>query len=1196
MPSDRTVLKNLSPPMGGTKVIERKTVFHSRLPIYVFFDFYIQKSKISRRHNKCPTKTQSLLSRNTWESILLKPVPELPSNYISLEESRNSDFTSVSHNQRDGDGDEIMTTENDLAELDDMSDFDSYNKKDDDDDVENHNTILVYHSSFSINSGPTIPMASRILSACVIKSKISRGDDTLMLYLANGECLLIKFQNTPQRTHSFYIVEKTIIPVPRQWTPKHIVISNKNDVIIISSEKVGQVWDIVYSKKNLPTIRHRFNITGESFLNFSTVSVSQNQDAFLTTNYASDIVQLECLNNFGQESEAKRLVRYMKNTFETPLIILPLESTHGALLLQQTGYSVKPVSFFIGGDDMESHTCSYPAQKTTFRLNSTYIPQRMISTTQFDNPTGATHDQVLISTSNNYVYVLDVYYDAKRHTYTSSMKPLFKYKHTMSFFKFEVRDDMLYDFIFANEMGITESKIVKIVEDSGRPILKTVTTIWSEIHPYPMMDFAVVPSPYCKRSIEDQPQEFWALTGVSANHSLMSIKRGYKGKQLSTNTEKIFGAEKVFALKDNHVWVSTRACNYIYRFDVIDKVYRKAAELLPNSAVIHLQYHQSVLLAITSNCICLIDSNYDIVECMEFPYQVTLATSLNGTVTIIYLDEAMNSCIAAFEILISITENVSSPSPINPISLNIVLNNDQQPTCLKMFQDHNRKACLFVGFADQTCLMSIIENGEFTEPIPLSLDFGGENKIRKEHQSLVSEVLFKPYDIACIDEIKNTYILTSIDGEFLITNIAANDKNKAGKTFVTQQRVKVSDESPLDIILSSKPGLVYLKGKFVWRLDVDKSRYPLKVLFEDSACFPISCCAFDSETRNLVLVKNHVLTLAKISDGIDSVVKSRRIGITCMKLHYFSYYDLLVMIPMPDLTPSPPLVFAESRAMRFLKDLEIGKCFMPDEKALCLCEWRVKRSGSVYVNLVVGGRSENGGFIKVINISKDGSSYSVKCTSTFKEDGPITHLECLNLKDDSLIFGSFDNNIVKYACNISEESQKMSRKEIVLSVNDPIKKFSINVKPKSLLIDVYIVIRTNYIVKAQYYESISAAFFMKTDICSDFSSDILNLDSEVNILADFHHQSLTIKHNLSSELGALDVGYFPRLAAINSPLPWIPLSKRTMPQFKNFLTVGLNGEVDYYEVREERREDNGQSDSDKGDPLTSDANSDTLYI
>ena len=119
---------------------------------------------------------------------------------------------------------------------------------------------------------------------------------------------------------------------------------------------------------------------------------------------------------------------------------------------------------------------------------------------------------------------------------------------------------------------------------------------------------------------------------------------------------------------------------------------------------------------------------------------------------------------------------------------------------------------------------------------------------------------------------------------------------------------------------------------------------------------------------------------------------------------------------------------------------------------------------------------------------------------------------------------------------------------------------------------------------------------MKTDICSDFSSDILNLDSEVNILADFHHQSLTIKHDLSSELGALDVGYFPRLAAINSPLPWIPPSKRTMPQFKNFLTVGLNGEVDYYEVREERREDNGQSDSDRGDPLISDANSDTLYI
>lgn len=82
---------------------------------------------------------------------------------------------------------------------------------------------------------------------------------------------------------------------------------------------------------------------------------------------------------------------------------------------------------------------------------------------------------------------------------------------------------------------------------------------------------------------------------------------------------------------------------------------------------------------------------------------------------------------------------------------------------------------------------------------------------------------------------------------------------------------------------------------------------------------------------------------------------------------------------------------------------------------------------------------------------------------------------------------------------------------------------------------------------------------------TEFCSDGLISGDDTLITSNFNKESIIISsiHNeLAIDRSTHHIGYIPRLTFINSFPPWVSIKDRCNYEEQNFLTIGLNGQID----------------------------------
>ena len=1146
-----------------------ETLIYSRLPNNAFFDFSISHSVKNIENMEMDVgSTHGLLSKDQWSSIFgnSNSVIAQTENYKTVSKELN-DLKAKENDKYDENGDYIMQNEI----FDDFSDFDSYN-----DNFKNlvtgkkrEVTVFVYLSSFSIDEF-FYSLPCTVEASAVIKGTTDDDDDTLLLSLISSKILLIRFsyERNIQSFKPYVVFEYST----NAGHLSNILVSDKTDTVFFIHENVVESFKIHYNNKRIPFLLKHYNIP-ENVINATLLKISSTEEMLVYSSHEkNNTLSINGIQNLEDVNKLLRNKFSMKNTFEVPLNIIPLNASRSVLFLQESGYTIKHMNFFTGGEDTENHKAKYPDTTTKFVLNSYYIPKKKISVKGSDKLSIDVylHDQVLISTSHNRtVFLLDIFYDTQKHTYLTKMTRLLKYKHTVSFFKFEtIENTSNFSFIFANEMGVTESKIVKIVVENDIPILRPVTADrWSSLYPYPMIDYKIIDASNDTLPIEANESEFWALGGQESNNSIFKIKNGCTGKIISTiKSADAKPQSKLYPLKGDLIWVSDGKSNKIYKYNSVENTLVLEVDVPIEGKVIVLEYIGDKLCLISTRHMILFDAVLNIVKKFEFPDKCITAVVAGNTVSILKYSKITDTYgIVIFEI----AEKSDTQVTFNNISFRDDQNNFKNLSMLKFVLINNVKY-LFIGFIEG--FINIFkQNGNKDEMVKLFTT----DKLKQDMNDGVLKLktnIFKPHDITCLNS-HDLYILTSKEGDYSFLKIKGGQLNDITDWSVLGT-FKLSDKNQIDIIKTNNNDIL-LKSDYLWKLDIKSSYYPKRVLFcDDFDSGIISCCKFNGSNgaaNEIALLRYNDLSIVAVSNTTGTLVKSKKLNSKSMRMVPLSN-GLIMLIPIPGVVKqADPIQFFDYKRMKLLKNGEsINKLFEEDAIPLCGCEIAIDKFEQKYYYVAVGCiKKKTEGCLKIFQILKNKTTKDVEVkplTPVIKTESPITDLKCI-LEDRLRLFLSSNCDILSFSI---ESGEKFLIDQDVFNYHgtEPIKKFEI-VQQNSKLekvpfyTDLLVTLRNNTVMKLRYMHTLNDTTNDK--IIPEYRcSDIICNNHTDFIVADYQKGTLSLCNQQLVKYSEINVGYTPRLSLIKAYPPWIPTKNRSLKNSYRFVAVGLNGEVRLY--------------------------------
>lgn len=1147
-----------------TEITYKKTLLYSRLPSYIFHNFKINtlrngdgsinNTRYTELQDDTPEQDLYLKSED-WELLLGKETLQ-----------RQFEFSATQHDQLDPEGDSKMA--------DDICD-DTF--KPFLDQEANYVTIMTYYNSFSIDNGPSISLPSLILSAGVLKATDLSQEDTLVLHLATS-LILIRFLTSGNGTFEPYVVYSRKFQNDEKST---LLISSRNNSVALCFSTWGVMWyKISYDANGVPTIKHIGN-NGymNSIIGQCMVPVTASNDALITYSVRGGILYLKAIQGTHTHSTAHE--NMMKNNFPIPIHTIGLPETSGVLLLQENQYTIQSLGFCLTGDESGNFTFAYPELPGgNFKLNSFYVPQKKIMTSfSFDGFSEDLykHDQVLVSTTNNNsVYVLDVYYDRKRHTFTSTMNRLFKYKQVVSLFIFEPVNDSTFRFTFGNELGLTESKTASIVTENDIPILKNVKEFWSEINPYPIFDYELIPSSGIRNSIENPSHDLWAIAGGDSNHSIMNFKFGLIADKIQSN-QKWYGIDRLYSFQvedidDLFVWASGDSRSNLLQ---VKSSPEKGEEFISfnleqfvSEPFLSLEYFdKNTQLIITPKKLFLFSmKNLKVILHLKLPSECLLASSYDNTVAMIYKEE---STMKTDFVVFNLSQNYE-------LELVEIENPTFTPNLVSMLQfiQISGTTYLFVGDFNGFCFLFKKERNiffSFVRKFELKMDYY-ENHAKLEF--LLPQYILVPYKIHQLNE-TNNFIVTSRGGDYMIINLLFS---VGDCTLNTLQSVKLGDTGEVTIMPSNDPHIIYLSCSNLWKLDLRVSSYPLKIVVDGLkehavVAYTVLPSPKKSQCEQVLAIRGLSLTLLTIPSFPSVLIRSKRLDFQCMKMRYYSNLDLFILLPVPDPTDlkRPKLLFVESRNMKILEtSTDFGDIFRKDEMPLCIHTWKVYESTGSYINLIVGCKTEvDKGIVKVVRLSKDNNKVSLKLVFSFKEDQPITHIDSSN-QNRCLLYSS-GKTVVRWLYSISDS--KLVDRKVVLELPEKIKKFTLsktesdNQTNKEFLI--LALTDNNKSSWAKYNMATSDPNLIEARSFNQFCSDGLISKDDTLITSNYNEESVlisSIHDELSSGARRIDFGYIPRLCFLNSYPPWVSIKDRCYNAKKQFITVGLNGQIDLVKI------------------------------
>ena len=1154
--------------LNDSNACYKQTLLHSRLPTHIFHNFKINilRNEDGSINNNRYTKLQENSSQalefriasEDWKSLLGEEVLERHALELPLSDPQIKSK------------DEIYDPDSDTKMADETYDetFKPFL-----DQESKHVTIMVYYSSFSIDNGPCIALPSQVISAGVLKANEASQEDTLIFHLRNS-LVLIRFLFGKNDQFMPFIVYSRKMPLSNLEGSK-ICVNSQNKLLILSIFACDFfLHTIEYDMNGVPSLHHEFNYSFQySILDQCIIPVTEFDDAIITISMQGGILCLTSIYNLTMPMNHEIM---LKNSFPIPFYTVGLAETGGVLLLQERQYTIISLSFCLTGDESGNYVSDYPENSGgNFKINSVYTPTKKIITSFSSDGFSEEyykHDQVLISTTRNKsVYLLDVYYDKKRHIFTSTMKRLFKYKQVMSLFVFEPINDSTFHFTFANEMGITESRLVSIVADNDTPFLKKVEDIWSQVNPYPMFDCELIASPGIRNTIENPSNDLWAITGCGPNHSLMNFKFGLIANK-TQSAQKFYDIDQLYSFRVQgndfiYLWASGEVRSGLLQlkknFDNNGELVSFIGENLVNEPFICIDRTDETLqLIVTPTNLFLFDTTLQKLKLhLKLPSECILASSFNHKIALLYKDKG--DMTTKF-VLLKIFDNIDC----RPLE---VQNLEFNPKLVSMMQ--------FVNIADKCYLLVGDFNGFcflFEEIGVDTFKFVYKEKIKMsfyengQEQNWSPEYTFVPYKLHQLDS-ANNFILSSRNGDYSVVNFFVSaDKYEMQNL----HSVKLGDTGQVEILPTDDPNVAYLLCANLWKIDSRESFFPKKIVIDGLKEHAIAACTVlprlkPGQNDRLLVLRGHTLTTLDIPSSSSVLTRSKRLETQCMKMNYFSNLDLFVLLPIPDVEDDKKskLVFVESRTMRVLETAtDFEDIFRKDEIPLCLHTWKVYEISGTYTNLVVGCQTDKGkGVVKVLRLSKDDKKAYAKLVFSYKEDQPITHIDSSG--QNRCLLYSTGKKIIRWLYSASDT--RLVERKIIFELQDPIKKFTLkraeNKDPVAKSFSLLAVTTNNRSAYAELDTISGNPVIKEKKTFTEFCSDGLISSDDTIITSNFNQESIYISsvHNdLATDQNALYIGYIPRLAFINSFPPWVSIMDRCAYEEKQFLTIGLNGQID----------------------------------
>jgi hypothetical protein len=1113
----------------------QKTLFHSRLPIYMFSNFGVQNNR-----------------KTSYNSI--KNKKPLPQELVGFERWSYFYGAKKLHVKQ--------LKENDKNQLDELNEFNF----DDDGDIEMendlpftllHTTIMIYHNSISVNNGPSVPISCPILSATVIEGKDDLNDDTLVLLLQTGTILLLRFENLNNLSIDSHIPQVTpyvvdyvsqsinLFTIKDRISYKFSVSSSQDMLFLTTYNGLVFVYNIKYDKNGIPSLSHSHNFKSGTIIDQCILKLTSEKDAFLTLELENSILKLECIRDFDSFDTCTQI---MKTNFSIPLFVISLSSTQCILFLQEKTFTIKSYLFCITGEDLDLMNYSYPTRDSDLIINSYYIPKSRIWVESLNNhPSNMfTCDQVLISTSNDAsVYLLNIFFDKVRHKYSYEFSRLFKHHRILSSFSLEPQNnkDNFFTLTYYNEMGDFESQQISIMDENGKSISQVDTQIWSEINHYPVFDFEIITSPSFKNSIENYQQELWVLAGIGSHHSLMNLKQGYVSYEEKVSGSTISGITSIYNS-------SAESCYWLVGFKKISLVnitdrMNQVLEIPCMGTLLHISTYEEIDILITSHQIIFV-KNSTIIYQFELPYEAILATQRENKIAFIYENEFSK----IIELAMISFDNVFQFTDMELEGLQFELS---KVSMLQLIE---------IAHVSYLVVGDIYGHIYFYDTTFNALKFVDKFYITMDEQNLleISES-FIPYKLHELKYSKN-FLVTSKNGYYTILKI--EDSANVWK-LQSIPPIHLSDNGDLEIIETENEDIVYLKCKYLWKLDLSQSILPHRILMNGLKDIPVtSAISFKLtekyESNKALMIKAGELFKIQISNTPSIIKKFKTFGIPTMKLSYLPSVNLFAMLPIPNKIPETPLIiFVEHKTLKMLKiETDLNTLFKNNETAICVFEWTIPNGDKYHTITIVGSKTKDGkGLIRFFKLTKVNSTLQLKVIYTIlHEDYPITNISEFTspLNSSSQLIYSAGPNIHSLQYNI--ETKKFDASEVIFRGSSSIKKFELGFDNSCTISIIYENKKGIVVTYDDFFNGSS-----KVTTFEEYCSDLLVLKHNKIIHANYNSNSVTITDDININKH-IDIGYIPRLGSVSAYPPWLSISERLEKDNEQFITVGLNGQID----------------------------------
>ncbi|KAG0686833.1 hypothetical protein C6P40_003294 [Pichia californica] len=737
--------------------------------------------------------------------------------------------------------------------------------------------------------------------------------------------------------------------------------------------------------------------------------------------------------------------------------------------------------------------------------------------------------------------------------------------------------------------GTHESKIVCIDAKYRTPILKTIKTFWSQIYPYPVMDFTTIDSNNGKKSIETPSKELWAITGTGITHSITVFRFGIFSKK-KDSYKLCHIPEKLYSFESNnttYVWASSINNSILLQKDDNTRKLKPVNHMIIDEKFIsHEWFDKETLCLISNHTIYFFNiKNLNFVFFLTLPQKCYLAHSFGNLFAVVYEEKKLA--------LFRLNKDRSCTSiPVHGLSTNYSIS-------LVNFYNSQNGLMLHVGYFNN--MLSIFEENDNCNVFKLNNNIDISEALTNNHLEN-SNFSFIPHQIHHFDDFN--FILTSKNGEYTLMKMSPL-KYRSG--IYGWNYTKLGDSGSIDIIYHPNSNRLFLLSKTLWELKVNISSYPERIKFKGSVSGFISACAPLPGTNMDILVSNNLeLNIYELFNNFSVDVLRNKLDYPCVSMMYFQSLDIFILVSRDYMNaPSTPkLLYVEACHNKTLKTKsDINNIFDIGYYPTCLCEWKLETNSGCYYNLIVGTTKLPNGKLLFLGLKRNGNQIETSLVSSTIEDGGVTHIVYEN-KYNLLIYSCGKNLCYR---TYSSRRSKFSRKEVIINADDFITRFNYKVIESQI----YFVLFTEFFGKTEvtakllvnsidditrihfddedqfddenaYYEEVhydecdkrgSDDNFVRIVVedlkMSDdtYCYDALFSGNDVSTENNAIEKKLTIYQKIMNFpmtecISSFEAGYGSRISFVESFSPWLNIEDRQKALYKHFLIVTPSCQID----------------------------------